>query len=144
MSKRPNGIEIHMPISCTLLLVSSRAVHAQVDMLHPAGGYMVACTQPRRIAVMTVAARVAEEMGTSVGQVVGYGIRFEDVCTPVSIMGMSMAECVDTAVVLMDTLAWLTCHFVPQGVTKIRFCTDGVLLKEMLEDPLLSAYRCGL
>ena len=34
---------------------------------------------------MTVAARVAEEAGTTLGQAVGYGIRFEDVTTPVSI-----------------------------------------------------------
>lgn len=30
-----------------------------------------------------------------------------------------------------------------QGVTQIRYCTDGVLLQEMMEDPLLSKYRCG-
>lgn len=34
---------------------------------------------------MTVAARVAEEAGTTLGQAVGYGIRFEDVTTPVSV-----------------------------------------------------------
>ncbi len=44
----------------------------------------MACTQPRRVAVMTVAARVAEEAGSVLGQTVGYGIRFEDVTTPVS------------------------------------------------------------
>lgn len=44
---------------------------------------MVACTQPRRVAVMTVAARVAEEVGCALGQAVGYSIRFEDVSTPV-------------------------------------------------------------
>lgn len=49
-----------------------------------ADGRMVACTQPRRVAVMTVAARVAEEAGSVLGQTVGYGIRFEDVTTPVS------------------------------------------------------------
>ena len=30
-----------------------------------------------------------------------------------------------------------------QGVTRIKFLTDGVLLREMMEDPLLSKYRCG-
>ncbi|KAL4435416.1 hypothetical protein ABPG77_006178 [Micractinium sp. CCAP 211/92] len=72
------------------------------------GGKLVACTQPRRVAAMTVAARVAEEMGCRLGQEVGYAIRFEDVSTP--------------------------------GVTKLRFCTDGVLLREMMSDPLLLKY----
>lgn len=44
------------------------------------GGKMIACTQPRRVAAMSVAARVAEEMGVKVGREVGYSIRFED-CT---------------------------------------------------------------
>ncbi|KAG2358334.1 P-loop containing nucleoside triphosphate hydrolase protein [Suillus spraguei] len=52
--------------------------------LHEAGytanGQKVGCTQPRRVAAMSVAARVAEEMGTKVGYEVGYSIRFED-CT---------------------------------------------------------------
>eukprot|EP00884_Botryococcus_braunii_P008698 jgi/Botrbrau1/1782/Bobra.0217s0037.1 len=80
--------------------------------LHEAGwtadGRVVACTQPRRVAAMTVAARVAEEMGTAVGQTVGYSIRFEDVST--------------------------------LGQTRIKYCTDGVLLREMMEDPLLTMY----
>jgi len=40
----------------------------------------VGCTQPRRVAAMSVAARVAEEVGTRLGDKVGYSIRFED-CT---------------------------------------------------------------
>ncbi|KAK2788225.1 hypothetical protein FQN52_006764 [Onygenales sp. PD_12] len=50
--------------------------------LHEAGytkdGMKVGCTQPRRVAAMSVAARVAEEMGVKVGNEVGYAIRFED------------------------------------------------------------------
>ena len=41
---------------------------------------MVGCTQPRRVAAMSVAKRVAEEAGTELGDKVGYAIRFED-CT---------------------------------------------------------------
>ncbi|KAG6185704.1 hypothetical protein E4U27_000354 [Claviceps purpurea] len=52
--------------------------------LHEAGytknGMKVGCTQPRRVAAMSVAARVAEEVGVKVGNEVGYSIRFED-CT---------------------------------------------------------------
>ena len=42
----------------------------------------MAVTQPRRVAAQTVAQRVAEEVGCALGDVVGYAIRFEDVCTP--------------------------------------------------------------
>jgi pre-mRNA-splicing factor ATP-dependent RNA helicase DHX16 len=40
----------------------------------------IGCTQPRRVAAMSVAARVSQEMGVKLGQEVGYSIRFED-CT---------------------------------------------------------------
>ena len=40
----------------------------------------VACTQPRRVAAMSVAQRVADEMDVTLGQEIGYSIRFED-CT---------------------------------------------------------------
>ena len=40
----------------------------------------VSCTQPRRVAAMSVAQRVADEMDVVLGQEVGYTIRFED-CT---------------------------------------------------------------
>jgi pre-mRNA-splicing factor ATP-dependent RNA helicase DHX16 len=43
-------------------------------------GMKIGCTQPRRVAAMSVAARVADEMGSKVGFEVGYSIRFED-CT---------------------------------------------------------------
>ena len=40
----------------------------------------VCCTQPRRVAAVSVAKRVSDEMGTRLGQEVGYSVRFED-CT---------------------------------------------------------------
>ena len=44
------------------------------------GEKKIGCTQPRRVAAMSVSARVAEEMGVKLGNEVGYSIRFED-CT---------------------------------------------------------------
>uniref|UniRef100_A0A5K3EGY2 RNA helicase n=2 Tax=Mesocestoides corti TaxID=53468 RepID=A0A5K3EGY2_MESCO len=44
------------------------------------GGKRIGCTQPRRVAAMSVAARVAQEMSVKLGLEVGYSIRFED-CT---------------------------------------------------------------
>ncbi|KAJ4880660.1 hypothetical protein Rs2_37715 [Raphanus sativus] len=40
----------------------------------------IGCTQPRRVAAMSVAKRVAEEFGCRLGEEVGFAIRFED-CT---------------------------------------------------------------
>ena len=41
---------------------------------------LIGCTQPRRVAAMSVAKRVSEEMEVELGKEVGYAIRFED-CT---------------------------------------------------------------
>eukprot|EP01054_Gregarina_sp_Poly1_P004030 Gregarina_sp_Poly_1__4029@NODE_221_length_11248_cov_177_758072_g195_i0_p1_GENE_NODE_221_length_11248_cov_177_758072_g195_i0NODE_221_length_11248_cov_177_758072_g195_i0_p1_ORF_typecomplete_len860_score136_82Flavi_DEAD/PF07652_14/1_2e27HA2/PF04408_23/1_4e26OB_NTP_bind/PF07717_16/5_7e19DEAD/PF00270_29/1_3e14DEAD/PF00270_29/4_1e03Helicase_C/PF00271_31/7_5e13AAA_19/PF13245_6/2_1e03AAA_19/PF13245_6/1_8e08AAA_22/PF13401_6/2e07AAA_22/PF13401_6/5_1e03ResIII/PF04851_15/1_2e05Herpes_ori_bp/PF02399_15/7_3e0 len=41
----------------------------------------IVCTQPRRVAAMSVAARVALEQGAKLGREVGYTIRFENECT---------------------------------------------------------------
>ncbi|EEP76040.1 ATP-dependent RNA helicase DHX8 [Uncinocarpus reesii 1704] len=50
------------------------------------GGMKIGCTQPRRVAAMSVAARVAEEMGVKVGNEVGYAIRFEDATSDKTIL----------------------------------------------------------
>jgi pre-mRNA-splicing factor ATP-dependent RNA helicase DHX15/PRP43 len=42
------------------------------------GGKKIAITQPRRVAAMSVARRVAEEMDVTLGEEVGYSIRFEE------------------------------------------------------------------
>ena len=47
---------------------------------------LVACTQPRRVAAMSVAERVANEMDVALGEEVGYSIRFEDVTGPKTIL----------------------------------------------------------
>jgi len=68
---------------------------------------IIGCTQPRRVAAMSVAKRVAEECGVQLGQEVGYSIRFEDCTSP---------------------------------ETKIKYMTDGMLLRECLVDTDLSRY----
>ncbi|KAI9366020.1 P-loop containing nucleoside triphosphate hydrolase protein [Zopfochytrium polystomum] len=68
---------------------------------------MIGCTQPRRVAAMSVAKRVAEEVGCRLGQEVGYTIRFEDCTGP---------------------------------ETRIKYMTDGMLLREILIDADLSRY----
>jgi pre-mRNA-splicing factor ATP-dependent RNA helicase DHX15/PRP43 len=47
---------------------------------------LVACTQPRRVAAMSVAERVANEMDVKLGEEVGYSIRFEDMTSPKTIL----------------------------------------------------------
>ncbi|KAJ0976429.1 hypothetical protein J5N97_018394 [Dioscorea zingiberensis] len=47
---------------------------------------IVACTQPRRVAAMSVSRRVAEEMDVTIGEEVGYSIRFEDCSSPKTIL----------------------------------------------------------
>ncbi|KAF8350297.1 P-loop containing nucleoside triphosphate hydrolase protein [Amanita rubescens] len=68
---------------------------------------LIGCTQPRRVAAMSVAKRVSEEMECKLGSTVGYAIRFED-CTT--------------------------------SETKIKYMTDGVLLRESLNEGDLDRY----
>ncbi|KAM0749029.1 Pre-mRNA splicing factor [Meredithblackwellia eburnea MCA 4105] len=68
---------------------------------------LIGCTQPRRVAAMSVAKRVSEEMECELGAEVGYVIRFED-CT--------------------------------SDKTVIKYMTDGVLLRESLNEGDLDRY----
>lgn len=47
---------------------------------------MIGCTQPRRVAAMSVAKRVSEEMHVTLGEEVGYAIRFEDLTSEKTII----------------------------------------------------------
>ncbi|ETW01339.1 hypothetical protein H310_06897 [Aphanomyces invadans] len=64
----------------------------------------IICTQPRRLAAIGVATRVAQERCESIGESVGYAIR-------------------------METRR--------SQETRLLFCTTGLLLRRLLEDPLL-------
>nr|XP_039250011.1 probable ATP-dependent RNA helicase DHX35 [Styela clava] len=68
----------------------------------------IAITEPRRVAAVSLASRVADERVGTLGLEVGYAIRFD--------------ECYD------------------DKKTLIKFMTDGVLLREMMTDPLLKQY----
>ncbi|XP_073222621.1 pre-mRNA-splicing factor ATP-dependent RNA helicase DEAH10-like [Cicer arietinum] len=70
-------------------------------------GKVVGITQPRRVAAVTVAKRVADECGVDLGQKVGYSVRFDDSTS---------------------------------NSTRIKYMTDGLLLREALLDPYLSKY----
>ncbi len=52
-------------------------------------GKMCVCTQPRRVAAMSVAKRVADEMDLTIGEEVGYSIRFEEATGPKTFMKYS-------------------------------------------------------
>ncbi|KAH0991877.1 hypothetical protein GBA52_003360 [Prunus armeniaca] len=65
---------------------------------------IVGVTQPRRVAAVSVARRVSQELGVRLGDEVGYAIRFEDRTSE---------------------------------RTRIKYLTDGVLLRESLSNPEL-------
>ena len=75
-------------------------------------GGCIAITEPRRVAAITLARRVAEEVGTPLGSsspasTVGYSVRFNNSTSP---------------------------------STRIKYLTEGMLLQEMLRDPWLRQY----
>jgi ATP-dependent RNA helicase DHX8/PRP22 len=72
------------------------------------GGGIIAITQPRRVAAISVSKRVAEEMKTTLGiGPVGYAVRFDNTTS---------------------------------SNTRIKYMTDGLLLREALLDPMLVRY----
>lgn len=57
-----------------------------LPLLAKPGKRAIACTQPRRVAAMSIAKRVSEEMDVELGQQVGYTIRFEDLSNSSTIL----------------------------------------------------------
>ena len=74
-----------------------------------AGDKKIIILQPRRIAARMLAARVASERQSKLGDEVGYQVRFENVSN---------------------------------AMTRILFVTEGVMLRQMLDDPTLSKVGC--
>lgn len=72
-----------------------------------AKGNCIGVTLPRRIGVISVASRVADEVGTILGEAVGYSVRFNSKFTE---------------------------------NTSIKYMTDGSLVREIMQDPLLRKY----
>ncbi|XP_052861874.1 ATP-dependent RNA helicase DHX8 [Anopheles cruzii] len=81
----------------------------------------IGCTQPRRVAAMSVAKRVAEEYGCRLGQEVGYTIRFEDCTSQETVIkymtdGMLLRECLvdfdlkQYSVIMLDEAHERTIH----------------------------------
>ena len=79
----------HLSLPLSLSLSSLSSLSSQIPQwLTEINGpkKAVACTQPRRVAAMSVAQRVSDEMDVTLGQEVGYTIRFEDCTSPRTIL----------------------------------------------------------
>jgi ATP-dependent RNA helicase DHX8/PRP22 len=72
----------------------------------------IGCTQPRRVAAMSVAKRVAEEVGCRLGQEVGYTIRFEDCTSPETRMKIHDGRYVATRMLDRSSMYQLFCRHV--------------------------------
>ena len=82
---------------------TTRVPPALLDVLGDKGGQVVVL-EPRRLAARAAAARVAQETGTALGDLVGYQVR-----------GDSKVS----------------------GRTRVRFVTEGVLVRQLVQDPFL-------
>ena len=80
------SISLSLSLSLSPSLPCSLPPSLSLQYMHE-DGYshygLIGCTQPRRVAAMSVAKRVSEEMGGKLGEQVGYSIRFEDVTSKV-------------------------------------------------------------
>ncbi|KAG5236490.1 pre-mRNA-splicing factor ATP-dependent RNA helicase [Salix suchowensis] len=98
------------------------------QMLHRRGytkSGIVAVTQPRRVAAVSVARRVAQELGVTLGEEVGYAIRFEDRTSDLT-RSSNGAQSYYIYIYLISSF--------------VMYLTDGVLLRESLSNPELNQY----
>ena len=83
---------------------SGKTTRVPPALLDLAGAGQIVVLEPRRLAARAAASRVAQELGTEVGGLVGYQVRGDTRCS---------------------------------ARTRIRFVTEGVLVRQLVHDPFL-------
>lgn len=93
----------------------------------------IGCTQPRRVAAMSVASRVAEEMGYKLGNEVRL-----DIMTLWCVTFYATLWCVTVCLQVGYSIRFEDCT---SERTRIKYMTDGMLLREFLSEPDLASYK---
>ncbi|XP_030220358.1 3'-5' RNA helicase YTHDC2 isoform X2 [Gadus morhua] len=95
----------------------------------------VFCAQPRRLASISAAERVAEERGEKVGQTVGYQIRLESRSSPMTLLTFCTNEVLLRTMMAGDDILSTVTHVIVDEVHERDGLTDFLLtkLKELVQ-----------
>ncbi|XP_046695523.1 3'-5' RNA helicase YTHDC2 isoform X1 [Silurus meridionalis] len=87
------------------------------------------CTQPRRLAAIAVAERVAAERGESVGQTIGYQIRLESRVSPKTLLTFCTSGVLLRTLMAGDSVLSTVTHIIVDEVHERDGLTDFLLTK---------------